>query len=70
MYKDVLIKAGLKAGEAEIYDLLLQKGDASAQEINKNTPHKRGMVYKFLEDLHAKGLVVTYSKNKKTYFFY
>ncbi len=68
MYKNVLEKSGLKSGEAEIYDLLLQFGDSPASTIAQKATHKRGMVYKILEDLKTRGIVSTYKKNKKTYF--
>lgn len=68
MYKKVLEDSGLKSGEAEIYDLLLQYGDSPASSITSKTKYKRGMVYKFLEDLKQKGLVSSHSKSKKTYF--
>ena len=68
MYKKVLENSGLKTGEAEIYDILLQYGDSPASDITSKTKHKRGMVYKFLDDLEKRGLVSTYKKNKKTYF--
>ncbi len=68
MYKNVLEDSGLKSGEAEVYDLLLQYGDSPAANLTSKTKLKRGMVYKFLDDLKKKGLVSTYSKNKKTYF--
>ncbi|MFZ2664168.1 MAG: helix-turn-helix domain-containing protein [Patescibacteria group bacterium] len=68
MYKNVLEDSGLKSGEAEIYDLLLQYGDSPASELTSKTNLKRGMIYKFLDDLKKKALVSTYSKNKKTYF--
>lgn len=68
MYEDILEKSGLKKGEAEIYDLLLQFGESPASKINSQTDYKRGMVYKFLEDLKEKGLVTTFRKNKKTHF--
>ncbi len=68
MYKEVLEKSGLKHGEAVIYDLLLQFGDSSAAEIKKRTIFKRGMVYKFLDDLISKGLVTAHKKAGKTFF--
>jgi len=68
MYKNVLEDSGLKSGEAEIYDLLLQYGDSPASNITSKTKYKRGMVYKFLDDLKKRGLISSYSKNKKTYF--
>lgn len=68
MYKDVLEKSGLKSGEAEIYDILLQYGDSPASDLTSKTKFKRGMVYKYLKDLKQQDLVSTYQKNKKTYF--
>jgi sugar-specific transcriptional regulator TrmB len=68
MYKKVLEDSGLKSGEAEIYNLLLQYGDSPASDITSKTKHKRGMVYKLLDDLKKRGLVSTYKKNKKSYF--
>lgn len=68
MYKNVLEDSGLKPGEAEIYDILLQFGDSPASQLTSKTKLKRGMIYKFLDDLKQRGLVSSYSKNKKTYF--
>lgn len=68
MYKNVLEDSGLKSGEAEIYDLLLQFGDSPASQLTSKTKLKRGMIYKFLDDLKQRGLISSYSKNKKTYF--
>jgi len=68
MYANVLSKSGLKSGEAEIYDALIQHGNLPASELTSKTKYKRGMVYKFLDDLKKKGLVSTFTKNKKTYF--
>lgn len=47
---------------------MLEHGQLSASEITSKTKHKRGMVYKFLEDLKNKNLISTTTKNKKTYF--
>jgi sugar-specific transcriptional regulator TrmB len=68
MYKNVLEKSGLKSGEAEIYDLLLQYGDSPASQLTPKTKFKRGMVYKFLEDLEKIGLISKYERDRKTYF--
>jgi sugar-specific transcriptional regulator TrmB len=74
MYKNILEKTGLKPGEAAIYDVLLLDGDSPASTLTSKTNYKRGMVYKFLDDLKKKGLVSSYNKkgatekSKKTYF--
>ncbi len=68
MYKDALEQSGLKPGEAKVYDILLQYGHSPASELVKKANFKRGMTYKFLDDLKTKGLVTSFKKNKKTYF--
>lgn len=68
MYKNVLEDSGLKPGEAEIYDILLQFGDSPASQLTSKTKLKRGMIYKFLDDLKQRGLVSSYSKGRKTQF--
>jgi len=57
MYEQTLQKAGLSAGEAEIYEILLNLGPSPAQAILKKTELKRGNVYNILASLEEKGLV-------------
>ena len=51
MYEKPLQSAGLTAGEAEIYEILLNLGPAPAQSILKKTALKRGNVYNILAGL-------------------
>ncbi|MBT6954879.1 MAG: hypothetical protein HN991_00815 [Candidatus Jacksonbacteria bacterium] len=57
MYKEVLNQAGLSQDQAEIYEILLKNGALTAGKINQNTPIKRGLVYKLLDQLMEFGLV-------------
>ncbi len=68
MYKKFLVDSGLSEGEATIYDILLQNGEISAATLTKQAPYKRGMIYKYLDDLKKRGLVSTFQRNKKTHF--
>ncbi|MDA8611386.1 ABC transporter substrate-binding protein [Candidatus Pacebacteria bacterium] len=58
MYKGVLEKIGLTNDEAEIYEILLKKGNISAASILKEASLKKGLLYKVLNDLVKKELVI------------
>jgi len=69
MYKDTLISTGLSEEEAEIYAILLKKGPLPAGTINKETPIKRGLVYKTLDRLVEAGLVKKHDEDGKVAMF-
>ena len=57
MYENQLQQSGLTANQATVYETLLKTGTAKANAIIKNTPLKRGLVYKSLAELEKIGLV-------------
>lgn len=69
MYEKILTAAGLSAKEAEIYEIILGIGQAPASEIYKKTAYKRGLVYKLLEQLAEKGLIIKIEKPRKVAIF-
>ena len=58
METNILNKLGLNDNEIIVYEELLQSGQQKASQISKKTPLKRGLVYKTLEDLEQKGLII------------
>jgi len=58
MYKDLLTSINLSPGESIVYEYLLKNGESPAGDIIKRTPLKRGIVYKILDSLIEKGLVL------------
>lgn len=69
MYKEVLNQAGLSQDQAEIYEILLKNGPLTAGKINQNTPIKRGLVYKLLDQLMEFGLVEKEEEPEKVAVF-
>lgn len=59
---------GLTGKEAEIYELLLKKGELVGGDIIKETSLKRATVYKSLYSLEKKGLISKQDLNKKIHF--
>lgn len=57
MYEQTLTLTGLTAEQAAVYEALLKSGPSPARKIAQNTPYKRTLVYKILEDLQKLGLV-------------
>jgi sugar-specific transcriptional regulator TrmB len=57
MYEKILAAAGLSEKEALVYEILLNKGKATASQIYRQSPFKRGLVYKILDELAEKGLI-------------
>lgn len=51
MPNDILVQLGLDANQILVYEYLLENGPSKASVIAKNTPLKRGLVYKTLDDL-------------------
>lgn len=68
MYEDVFISLGLNEAEAEIYDLLVQKGEKTVKGLTKLTDISRTNIYNVLDSLEEKGLIEQIKKQKKTYF--
>ena len=56
MYEQSLIQAGLTKNQALVYEVLVKHGSLPAGKVAKNTPLKRGLVYKVLDELAEIGL--------------
>jgi sugar-specific transcriptional regulator TrmB len=59
---------GLTAKEAQIYELLLRKGELTGGQIIGELGIKRATVYKSLYALEAKKLIIQEDKDKKIHF--
>ena len=55
---NILKQLGLNDNEILVYEELLKSGKQKASQISKKTPLKRGLIYKTLEDLEEKGLII------------
>lgn len=65
----MLVDLGLSMDEAVLYEALLKYGPSSAGELSKRTKKiKRGLVYKLLDKLVEKGLVLGERLKTKTTF--
>ncbi len=51
MENTILQQLGLDTEQIIVYEYLLKNGKSKAREITKNTPLKRGLVYKVLDEL-------------------
>ena len=69
MYEKILTSAGLSEKEAQIYELVLNLGQAEAGEIYKKTEYKRGLLYKILDQLVEKKLVIKIETARKPTVF-
>ncbi len=69
MYETTLTLAGLSPDQASIYEILLKNGPLTARKLGLLSPYKRGLVYKYLEDLQNKGLVVRHDEIGKVSVF-
>ena len=58
METNTLNKLGLNDNEVIVYEELLKSGQQKASQIAQKTPLKRGLIYKTLEGLEKKGLVI------------
>jgi len=59
MYEQILARAGLTQEEARIYEILLEEGPQGAGELLRHVkPMKRGLLYKTLDRLTGRGLVI------------
>lgn len=66
--REELMKYGLSAKEADVYLACIKSGDVSANRISELSGIRRSTVYEVIESLKKKGLVKSFSKDKKLYF--
>ncbi len=57
MYEEILIKTGLSADQAKMYEVLLKGGSMPASKAAMKAGLKRGLGYKVIEQLMEMGLV-------------
>lgn len=55
-YSQPLTQAGLNPEQAAVYEILLKNGPQPARRVAQNSPYKRSLVYKILDELIAQGL--------------
>src|SRR3989344_39724 len=55
-YSQPLTQAGLNPEQAAVYEVLLKNGPSPARRVAQNSPDKRSLVYKILDELIAQGL--------------
>ena len=67
MYEEILIKTGLSADQAKIYEVLLRGGVMPASKASLKTGLKRGLGYKVIEQLVSLGLVEKIDKKVALY---
>jgi sugar-specific transcriptional regulator TrmB len=65
---EALEKAGLTKNQAKIYVSLLKLGEATAQQIMKESGLHRSRIYDGLENLSAQGIVSSIVKDFRKYF--
>ena len=65
---DALRELGLTEKEVAVYLECLKTGATSAQRLSKATQLRRTTTYDTLESLRMKGLIVTFERDKKTFF--
>lgn len=69
LYTQSLTQAGLNPEQAAVYEVLLKSGTIPARKVARQTPYKRGLVYKVLGELAALGLVVRHDAVGKVSVF-
>jgi len=69
MYEQSLTQAGLYWEQAQIYEVLIKNGPLEAGKIAKKTGITRSLVYKILEELTEKGLVIKDETSQKVTIF-
>ncbi|NLC31311.1 MAG: hypothetical protein GX765_04655 [Candidatus Moranbacteria bacterium] len=69
MYEKIFSQIGLTEQEAIIYEIMLELGRARAKEIYQKSPFKRGLVYKLLDNLIEKHLILRIDKPGKVSIF-
>lgn len=68
-YRETLMRSGLSAPQAEVYETLLAHGKQVAGEIAKRVDIKRGLVYKSLDDLVGMGLAEKETGDQEVFRF-
>lgn len=69
VYEKIFSQIGLTEQEATVYEIMLELGQARAKEIYQKSPFKRGLVYKLLDTLIEKHLIVRIDKPGKVSVF-
>ncbi len=64
----ILNLCGLSDKESRIYWILVNRGVLSGAELVEISSFKKGNTYALLHQLEKKGLIITISKGKKTFF--
>ncbi len=67
MYQEILLKLGLNANEAHIYELLLTKGRTKARDLLTDSGLGRGNLYNVLTGLVARGLATVTEGKQQIY---
>lgn len=66
--EDLFVACGLSEKEALLYRILLENGELPAKKIIDLSKMKKGNTYALLHNLRAEGLVVSFKREKKTWF--
>jgi len=66
--REELLQYGLSEKEIEVYLACLKVGSTTSNRLSELTNIRRSTVYEVIETLKKKGLVTSYTKNKKFYF--
>lgn len=66
--KEELREFGLSEKEADVYLAALKIGECTAQRISMDTGLRRSTTYDILESLKKKGLISSFTRDKKYYF--
>lgn len=61
------ISLGMSGKEAEIYDLLLQRGEMAARDVEMETKFKKN-TYVLVKSLERKGLLMRVEREKRVYY--
>jgi sugar-specific transcriptional regulator TrmB len=67
-FTNTLSQMGISSDQAVLYQTLLQNGPQTALNLAKITPVKRTYIYKLMDQLVEKGLVIMESKGHSTKF--
>lgn len=66
--EEELRQYGLSEKEVQIYIANLKAGDSTANRLSELTGIRRSTVYEVIESLKKKGIMTSYSKDKKLFF--
>jgi len=66
--QDVLQKLGLAKNEAQIYHLLLQRGEQNVSQLSERSKIHRRNVYDSIKRLSQKGLVIEIQEKRESFF--